>query len=138
MPALRWTLPLMAGVLFNFTPAPAQQVVLPEEVRTWLERDQAQRWRALLQTGDSIFANGSCSRCHAEGGVGGNRGPDLTDDIWSQSDGSLAGIRATIFWGVRPEDLSEGFPFPMNPAGSLHLAPEEYDALAAYVWSLSR
>ncbi len=111
---------------------------LPEEVRSFLERDQAQRWATLIQSGDSLFNNSSCARCHGEQGAGGRFGPDLSDDEWAQSDGTLAGIREVIFWGVKREDFSDQTRrFQMNPAGGLHLEWSDYDALAAYVWSLS-
>ena len=43
-----------------------------------------------------------------------------------------------IFWGVRRVDFSDaGRRFQMNPGGGLHLEWGEYDALAAYVWSLN-
>lgn len=116
----------------------AQVGPLPEEVREWMERDQARRWAALLATGETLFSGNSCVRCHGEGGEGSARGPDLTDDQWTHGDGSLPSIRYTIFWGVRPDEISEEYRLPMNPAGGLHLQPVEYDALAAYVWSLSR
>lgn len=122
-------------------PAGAQETsgtVLPANVREWLERDQMQRWAAMIREGDSIFNSQSCRRCHGEAGAGGRNGPDLTDSTWVQSDGSLEGIRRTIFWGVRRELLSDpSWRFEMNPGGGLDLGGDQYDALAAYVWSLS-
>jgi len=128
---------LLAALVVLPAPVSAQQQPLPDEVRTWLERDQVRRWRALVNEGDSIFHAGSCVRCHGTGGLGTQRGPDLTDATWSRSDGGLEGIRRTIFWGVRPHELTDGYPFPMNPAGSMRLDPTHYDALAAYVWTLA-
>lgn len=111
---------------------------LPAEVREWLERDQVRRWAAMVAKGDSIFNTQSCRRCHGEGGVGGRNGPDLTDSTWVQSDGSLEGIRRTIFWGVRRELLSEpSWRFEMHPGGGIDLSPDQYVSLAAYVWTLS-
>lgn len=119
-------------------PVSAQQADLPAEVREWLARDQAQRWARMLAEGDSIFNSASCRRCHGEGGSGGSWGPDLTDSTWVQSDGSLEGIRRTIFWGVRRELMSDpAWRFEMNPGGGADLAWEQYASLAAYVWSLS-
>ncbi len=120
-------------------PASAQESPLPSEVREWMELEQVQRWARLIQVGDSIFNNRSCARaCHGEGGEGGQRAPNLTDDEWVQSDGSLEGIRRTIFWGVRREDFADpNRPFEMNPGGGLQLEWDQYQALAAYVWSLS-
>jgi len=114
-----------------------QPAPLPGEVREWLERDQAQRWATLVDTGRQLFNEGSCARCHGDNGVGGNFGPDLTDDQWVQSEGDLDGIQETILWGVRRRDF--GDPprrFEMNPAGGMQLEWDEIRALAAYVWSL--
>jgi len=116
----------------------AQAVELPREISEWLARDQVQRWAAMLAEGDSLFNSGTCVRCHGEGGSGGRNGPDLTDTAWVQSDGSLEGIRRTIFWGVRREALSDpSWRFEMNPGGGLDPTWEQYASLAAYVWSLS-
>lgn len=116
----------------------AQQPSLPEEVSEWLERDQARRWAMMISEGDSIFNSGSCARCHGEAGSGGRNGPDLTDTVWAQSDGSLEEIRRTIFWGVKRELLSDpSWRFEMNPGGGLDLSWNQYASLAAYVWSLS-
>lgn len=116
----------------------AQQNPLPNEVQSWLEQDQLRRWATMVQTGDSLFNSGSCVRCHGEAGSGGRNGPDLADAEWVQSDGSLEEIRRTVFWGVRREHLSAGstWRFEMNPGGGLDLAWTDYQALAAYVWSL--
>jgi mono/diheme cytochrome c family protein len=114
-----------------------QTPALPEEVRTWIERDQLQRWAALIAEGDSIFNNGSCTRCHGPAGTSGRNGPDLTDTAWVQGDGSLQAIWETIFWGVRRRDFADpAWRFEMNPAGGLDLEWEQYASLAAYVWSL--
>jgi mono/diheme cytochrome c family protein len=103
-----------------------------------MEADQLQRWAALLQTGETLFNEGSCTRCHGPGGEGGPRAPDLTDAIWDQSDGDLEGIRDTVFWGVRRRDFAEpARPFEMNPTGGMQLEWDEVRAVAAYVWSLS-
>lgn len=118
--------------------ADAQAVELPPEVREWLARDQAQRWTAMVAEGDSIFNSQSCRRCHGDNGSGGRNGPDLTDSTWVQSDGSLEGIRRTIFWGVRREAFSDpAWRFEMNPGGGADPTWAQYSSLAAYVWSLS-
>ena len=131
----------VAGAMLLTTPltAEGQQNPLPDDVRSWLEQDQVRRWAMMIQTGDSLFNSGSCMRCHGEAGTGGRNGPDLTDADWVQSDGSLEEIRRTVFWGVRREHLSEdsSWRFEMNPGGGLDLEWTDYQALAAYVWSLS-
>ena len=124
----------MIGVYVQGQQAPQ----LPEEVATWMERDQMQRWANMIRTGQEKFAEGSCARCHGEGGTGGDWGPDLTDAEWVQSDGSLEGIWETIFWGVRRRDFDDpGRRFEMNPQGGMDLERDEVGALAAYVWSLN-
>lgn len=111
---------------------------LPQEVKEWLERDQARRWMNLIEVGEGLYAEGSCSRCHGADGASGRNGPDLTDDVWVQSDGSLEGIWETIFWGVRRRDFHDpDRRFQMNPKGGMDLEWEQMEALTAYVWSLS-
>jgi len=118
--------------------AQQRRVELPDEVKVFLERDQVRRWANLIETGGKLFKEGSCARCHGEGGTSGRSGPDLTDSEWVQSDGDLAGIRETIFWGVRRKDFAdETRRFLMNLGGGMDLEWADYDALAIYVWSLS-
>lgn len=119
-------------------PAAAQQrPELPDAVKDWLARDQVQRWALQLETGEKLFNEGVCARCHGQAGAEGRFGPDLTDDEWVQSDGSLLGIRETIRWGVRTEDLSDPERPFMLPSGGMQLSGEDLQAITAYVWSLS-
>lgn len=118
--------------------AQQQRPELPQDVKDWMARNQVQRWAQMLQTGEKLFAEGSCVNCHGEGGSGGRWAPDLTDSEWVQSDGDLEGIRETIMWGVRRRDFVDpNRRFQMNPSGGMDLAWEDFDAIAAYVWSLS-
>ncbi|MEM7414948.1 MAG: c-type cytochrome [Gemmatimonadota bacterium] len=135
----RFAMVAIGFCMFGAAPAGAQQASapLPDEVREWLERDQAQRWAAMVREGNTLFNEGSCARCHGDAGSGGGNGPDLTDDAWGQSDGSLEGIRRTIFWGVQRQHMSSEWRFEMNPGGGLDLEWNQYAALAAYVWTLS-
>ncbi len=111
---------------------------LPSDVSEWMEQDQVFRWATLIETGQGLFAEGTCTRCHQEGGVGSPRAPDLTDGDWLHGDGSLAGIQDVIFWGVKKSELKDPErPFAMNPEGGMNLEWDEVRALAAYVWSLS-
>ena len=137
--SVRGVLGVAAGFcLVSFAETQAQQAELPPEVSEWLARDQVQRWAAMIAEGDSIFNSQSCRRCHGDSGTGGRNGPDLTDTTWVQSDGSLDGVRRTIFWGVRREQLSDpAWRFEMNPGGGADPSWEQYSSLAAYVWSLS-
>ncbi len=53
-------------------PLAAQQAPpeLPDEVQSFMERDQLQRWAQMIRVGDSLFNDGSCRRCHGEGVMG--------------------------------------------------------------------
>ncbi|MFW6198549.1 MAG: c-type cytochrome, partial [Acidobacteriota bacterium] len=110
---------------------------LPDSVKEWLARDQPRRWAGLLEAGERLFSEGSCTRCHGQGGTDGRFGPDLTDQEWVQGDGSLAAIRWTILWGVRKQDLAEPERPFMLPYGGMDLSGEDLDAVTAYVWSLA-
>ncbi len=112
----------------------------------WRCREQARRsWRSkghrsfrTRSQGDSLFNNGTCTRCHGEDATGGRRAPDLTDEQWDHGDGSLAAIQEVIFWGVRRRDFAdETRPFQMNPEGGMNFTREQLQAVTAYVWSLS-
>lgn len=131
------TVVLMAAVT---TGARAQQptVTLPNEVRAWMSRNEVRRWALLIETGEKLFNEGTCYRCHGKGGVGGRTGPNLTDKEYVQGDGSLGNISEVIMWGVRRRDFADKTrPFQMNPSGGMDLDQEKHDALTAYVWSLS-
>jgi mono/diheme cytochrome c family protein len=119
-------------------PAAAQRPEIDPVARAWLEAEVPIRWARMVEQGDSLFNNGTCRRCHGDGGVGGRRGPDLTDGEWAHGDGSLDAIFETIYWGVRKKDMVEqSRPFDMNPNGGMVIDWDLTRALAAYVWSLS-
>lgn len=127
-----------ALVVGDATLAQRQEIELPDAVKEFMERDQLRRWSQMLEEGKKLYDEGSCMRCHGDQGQGTPRAPDLTDTEWVQSDGSLQGIRETIFWGVRRKDFADPTRrFEMNPGGGMDLEWTDYDALAAYVWSLS-
>lgn len=91
-----------------------------------------------LAQGEKIFrgqaASGTCAGCHASDGRGTQIGPNLTDDMWIWSDGSLAGIKNTIVKGVTAAKQSIG---AMPPLGGAPLQPGDVDAVAAYVYAIS-
>jgi glucose/arabinose dehydrogenase len=61
-------------------------------------------------------------------------GPNLADQEWLWSDGSVDGIAATITQGVaQPKQYRA----PMPAMGGATLTPDQVKALAAYVWGLS-
>ncbi|MFC5864231.1 c-type cytochrome [Acidicapsa dinghuensis] len=88
--------------------------------------------------GDRIYhgqVNGApCMACHGANGGGTPLGPDLTKDKWLWSDGSWKGIAKTIDDGVlNPKQYRSAMP----AKGGAQLTPEQVEAVAAYVWSIS-
>jgi mono/diheme cytochrome c family protein len=94
----------------------------------------------LIATGDSLFNNGACVRCHGAKGVGGTNGPSLVAGPWLHHRGSVQEIAQTITTGVPRERLKDtSRRFPMNPRGGpMNLSEAQVQAVAAYVWSISR
>jgi len=92
----------------------------------------------MVALGNRIFhgemGSAACTGCHGVGGAGTPLGPDLTDDQWLWSDGSVAGIASTITQGVA---APKQYRAPMPPLGGADLSPDQVKALAAYVWGLS-
>ena len=62
-------------------------------------------------------------------------GPNLTANHWLWSDGSQAGIAATIRVGV---PHPQNYRAPMPPMGGAQLTADQVSAVAAYVWALSQ
>ncbi|ARN83211.1 PQQ-dependent sugar dehydrogenase [Methylocystis bryophila] len=93
----------------------------------------------LIALGDRVFhgqaAEGSCSGCHGSDGGGTPQGPSLTKGRWLWSDGSLAGIEATIEKGVPHPKISLGV---MPPLGGAPLTKRDLKAVSSYVWAISR
>ena len=93
----------------------------------------------MLALGDSVFdgvvAGGTCVGCHGADAKGTRLGPNLTDDQWLWSDGSLAGIEGTIAKGVAAPKQHTGV---MPPMGGAKLTQAQVHAVAGYVYALSR
>jgi len=92
----------------------------------------------MVALGNRIFhgevGGAACTGCHGADGAGTPLGPNLADNQWLWSDGSVAGIASTITQGVmQPKQYRA----PMPPLGGAQLSPEQVRALAAYVWGLS-
>ncbi len=136
---MRRVLPfVLLAVLIVPAAASAQGPPFPDAAREWLSRDLPFRFGAMIALGDSLFNNGSCTRCHGDDATGTRRAPNLTDTGWVQSEGDLEGIFQTIFWGVRRRDFAdETRRFEMNPQGGMNVTWDQTRALAAYVWSLT-
>jgi len=77
----------------------------------------------------------TCSGCHGSDAQGGPIGPDLTTGKWLWADGSLASIRKTIRDGV---PAPKNHPGAMPPKGGTDMSDKDLDAVAAYVWAVSR
>ena len=85
--------------------------------------------------GKAIFmGKGLCHVCHGADGKGTALAPNLTDDKWLHSDGSVENIVKTIKTGVpQPKE----HPAPMAPMGGAQLTEAEVQAVARYVYALS-
>lgn len=92
----------------------------------------------MVELGNRLYhgdvGGATCTGCHGADGAGTPLGPDLTDQQWLWSDGSVAGIAKTIAAGVmQPKQYRA----PMLPMGGAQLSADQVSALAAYVWGLS-
>ncbi|MEY2733065.1 MAG: hypothetical protein RL340_124 [Gemmatimonadota bacterium] len=95
---------------------------------------------AAIALGDSIYHSGGCQRCHGQKGAGANNGPSLVSGAWVQHAGSYEAIVATITNGVPRDKVKDASRrFPMGPRGGpMNLDDAQVQAVAAYVWSISR
>lgn len=92
---------------------------------------------ALVALGRRIYAGqvagAACAGCHGARAQGTAVGPGLVNREWLWSDGSIAGISATIVKGVaNPRQ----FAAPMSAYGGTKLTDGQVRAVAAYVWSV--
>ena len=131
-PARHWAVPVLAAALLlapaGGLGAQAYAEPLPEDVT--LE---------MIEEGEALFMEGTCTRCHGADARGTERGPDLTDGEWLHGDGSVDDVFRTIWWGVRPDEIVDpSRTLPMYPRGGMAVDWNQSKALAAYVWSLSR
>ena len=73
---------VLLTVLIAPAAASAQQgPPFPDAAREWLSRDLPFRFQAMIALGDSLFNNGSCTRC----------GDDATGTRRAESDGRRVG-----------------------------------------------
>jgi mono/diheme cytochrome c family protein len=76
---------------------------------------------------------GNCATCHGKDGRGTPLGPDLTDSVWLNVDGTEPSVAQLIRTGVlKPKQ----YPTPMPPMGGARLRAAEIEAIARYVVSL--
>jgi mono/diheme cytochrome c family protein len=92
----------------------------------------------MIDLGKMLFEGpGQCTSCHGPAGKGiANAGPDLTDTTWVHGGGTFEGILALIAAGVPAEQSQSGHRMPER--GASRLTEKQLQAVAAYVWSLSR
>jgi sugar lactone lactonase YvrE len=93
---------------------------------------------AMLARGDRVFhgidGGATCTGCHGADATGSTLGPALVTTKWLWSDGSYAGIAATIAQGV-PQPKQ--FRSPMPAMGGAQLSSDQVMAVSAYVWGLN-
>ena len=87
--------------------------------------------REQVILGDRIFhgevADGQCFVCHGMDAKGTANGNDLTNGLFIWGDGSLPAIRRTILHNMEIAPRMDG-----------GLTAADADAVAAYVWAISR
>ena len=96
---------------------------------------------AEVALGDSIFHARACRRCHGPGGSGGTNGPNLTDSVWLQIDGSYDQIVRVITEGVPLDRIRDAsHTLDMQPRGGRQnpLSDPQIRAVAAYVFTLRK
>jgi mono/diheme cytochrome c family protein len=93
---------------------------------------------AMVEEGKGIYNGaGICMSCHGATGEGiPNLGADLTDDEWLHVDGSYEQIVENILEGVTAQESSSGVPMPAK--GGTAITDDQVNAVAAYVWTLSK
>ena len=93
---------------------------------------------AMVEEGEGIYNGaGICMSCHGATGEGiPNLGANLTDDEWLHTDGSYESLVENIMTGVTSQESSSGVPMPAK--GGAAITDDQVNAVAAYVWTLSK
>ena len=93
---------------------------------------------AMVEEGEGIYNGaGICMSCHGATGEGiPSLGANLTDDEWLHVDGSYESIVENILEGVTAQESSSGVPMPAK--GGTAITDDQVNAVAAYVWTLSK
>ena len=93
---------------------------------------------AMVEEGKGIYNGaGICMSCHGATGEGvPSLGANLTDDEWLHIDGSYESIVQNILEGVTAQQSSSGVPMPAK--GGTAITDDQVNAVAAYVWTLSK
>lgn len=92
----------------------------------------------MVEEGRELFRGaGLCHTCHGRDGTGREGlGSDLTDRQWNHGDGSYEYLVDRIDTGVPAQQSATGMPMP--PRGGAGISDDQVEAVAAYVWTLSR
>jgi glucose/arabinose dehydrogenase len=93
---------------------------------------------AMVARGNRVYhgldGGATCTGCHGGDAKGTTLGPNLTSGNWLWSNGSYAGIAATVAQGVaQPKQYRA----PMPAMGGAQLSSDQVMAVAAYVWALN-
>jgi glucose/arabinose dehydrogenase/mono/diheme cytochrome c family protein len=92
----------------------------------------------MVALGDRVYhgqeGGATCVGCHGADAKGSTLGPDLTVNKWLWSNGSYAGITATIAGGVAQP---KRFRSPMPAMGGAQLSSDQVMAVSAYIWALN-
>ena len=93
---------------------------------------------AMVALGDRVFhgqvGGATCTGCHGNDAKGSPLGPDLTANKWVWSNGSYAGIAASIAGGVaKPKNYRA----PMPAMGGAQLSGDQVMAVSSYIWALN-
>jgi glucose/arabinose dehydrogenase len=93
---------------------------------------------AMVARGDKVFhgleGGATCTGCHGASATGSTLGPNLITTKWLWSDGSYAGIAATVAQGVQQP---KQFRSPMPAMGGAQLSGDQVMAVSAYIWALN-
>lgn len=95
--------------------------------------------REMLRLGAQIYigqvGGAACTGCHGLHATGTPLGPNLSANRWLWSDGTPAGIAASIRVGV---PHPKNYRAPMPAMGGARLSADQVSAVAVYVWALSQ
>jgi mono/diheme cytochrome c family protein len=95
--------------------------------------------QAQVASGDSLFHNTSCWRCHGADAQGTVNGPTLRGAMFRHITGSYEDIVHIVTTGIpRTEVIDPTHKLEMRPRGGLALADDQIRAIAAYVYTISR
>ena len=93
---------------------------------------------SMVALGNRVYhgqvGGATCTGCHGADAKGSPLGPDLTANKWLWSNGSYAGIAATVAGGVaQPKNYRS----PMPAMGGAQLSSDQVMAVSAYIWALN-